>query len=272
MTTAQRQRSAFSALRLSRVDRLLARYVDSGQLAGALGLIYRKGEIAYSNSFGQRELETGRPMTEDTIFRIYSMTKPITAVAALMLFEDGQFLLDDPVATYLPEFADVQVFAGDLENLEPPERPMNVKDLFMHTAGLSYGWGQDSPVEKMYRQSVGNRETLPLETVVQRLATLPLLYQPGAGWRYSLATDVLGRLVEVLSGNSLDDFLRREIFEPLGMDDTGFHVPAESLERFSACYGPPGGFSFGRDLGRNSRTQKRTVRRDRAVRTDRTAG
>ncbi len=256
MTTVQPQRAGFSDQRLARVDRLLARYVDCGQLAGALGLIYRKGEIAYCNAVGQRELETGRPMTEDTIFRIYSMTKPITALAALMLFEDGQFLLDDTVATYLPEFADVQVFAGDLENLEPPARPISVKDLFMHTAGLSYGWAQDSPVDKLYRQSVGDRETLSLETVVQRMATLPLLYQPGASWQYSLATDVLGRLVEVLSGKTLDDFFRREIFNPLGMVDTGFHVPAESLERFSACYGPPGGFSFGRDLGRNARTRR----------------
>ena len=254
MTTVQQQRAGFSVERLSRVDRLLERYVQSGHLAGAIGLIGRKGEVAYCNAVGQRELESGRPMTEDTIFRIYSMTKPITALAALMLFEDGQFLLDDPLATYLPEFADVQVFAGDVEKLEAPERPISVKDLFMHTAGLSYGWGQDSPVEKMYRQSVGQRDTVPLETVVQRLATLPLLYQPGARWHYSLATDVLGRLVETLSGKSLDDFFLQEIFKPLGMADTGFYVPAESLERFSACYGPPGGFSFGRDLGRNART------------------
>ena len=254
MKTVQPQRAGLSVQRLARVDRLLERYVESGHLAGTLGLIYRKGEIAYCNAVGQRDLETGRPMTEDTIFRIYSMTKPITAVAALMLFEDGQFLLDDSVETYMSEFAGVQVYAGDLENLESPQRPMSIKDLFMHTAGLSYGWGQDSPVEKMYRQSIGNRETMSLETVTQMMGELPLLYHPGTCWQYSLATDVLGRLVEVLSGQSLDGFFSHEIFKPLGMNDTGFHVPSESLARFSACYGPPGGFSFGRDLGRNSRT------------------
>ena len=191
-------------------------------------------------------------MTEDTIFRIYSMTKPITAVAALMLFEDGRFLLDDPVATYLPEFEDVQVCTGDLENLVPPDRPVTVKDLFMHTAGLSYGWGEDSPVEKLYRENVGNRKHHSLQNFVQNLAELPLLYHPGTRWRYSFATDVLGRVVEVLSGKSLNDFFQQEIFKTLAMNDTAFHVHADSIERFSACYSPPEGFNMGRDLGRNA--------------------
>ncbi len=259
MSSPQPERIGFSTQRLARVDSLLDRYVQDGLLSGALGLIYRKGEVAYARAFGQRDTEAGRPMTEDTIFRVYSMTKPITAVAALMLFEDGHFLLDDPVATYLPEFKDVQVFTGDLDNLETPERPITVKDLFMHTAGLSYGWDRDSPVDKMYRKQVGDRNKLPLETVVQKLAALPLLYHPGARWHYSLATDVLGRLVEALSGKPLDDFFRQEIFNPLAMHDTAFQVPAESLERFSACYCPLGGFSLGRDLGRNSRTRNASV-------------
>ena len=250
MTTVQPQRAGFSVQRLSRVDRLLARYVQGGHLAGALGLIYRKGETAYCNAFGHRELETGQPMTEDTIFRIYSMTKPITAVAALMLFEDGRFLLDDPVATYLPEFEDVQVCAGDLENLVPPDRTVTVKDLFMHTAGLSYGWGEDSPVEKLYREKVSNRKHLSLQNFVQNLAELPLLYHPGTRWRYSFATDVLGRVVEVLSGKSLEDFFQQEIFKPLAMNDTAFHVHADSIERFSACYRPLEGFNMGGDLSR----------------------
>ena len=255
MTTVQTQRAGLSVQRLSRVDRLLARYVEGGHLAGALGLIYRKGEVAYSSAIGQRDLATGQPMTEDTIFRIYSMTKPITAVAALMLFEDGQFLLDDPVATYLPEFEDVKVCTGDLENLVPPHRPPTVKDLFMHTAGLSYGWGEDSPVEKLYRQNVGNRERSSLETFVPKLAALPLLYHPGTRWLYSLATDVLGRVVEVLSGKTLDVFFQQEIFKPLAMNDTAFHVHADSLERFAACYCPPGGFNFGSDLANRANTR-----------------
>ncbi|MCY3898001.1 MAG: serine hydrolase [Caldilineaceae bacterium] len=245
MTTPQPQRAGFCAQRLARVDNLLQRYVDKGQLAGASGLIYRKGETAYCNVFGHRELETGQPMTEDTIFRIYSMTKPITAVAALMLFEDGHFLLDDPVASYLPEFSDVQVCTGDLQNLVSPDRPPSIKDLFMHTAGLSYGWYQDSPVENLYRQAFENREQLSLEEFVHSLASLPILFHPGSRWRYSYATDVLGRLVEVVSGKPLDEFFRQEIFKPLAMADTDFHVHADWLDRFSACYCSPGGFSFG---------------------------
>ena len=247
MTTANTQRAGFSLQRLSRVDRLLDRYTDRGQLAGALGLIYRRGETVYCNAFGHRELETGQPMTEDTIFRIYSMTKPITSVAALMLFEEGHFLLDDPVSAYLPEFEGAQVCTGDLDNLVPPDRPPTIKDLFVHTAGLSYGWDQDSPVEKLYRQSFGNREQLRLDAFVQKLAALPLLYHPGTRWRYSYATDVLGRLVEVLSGKTLDEFFQQEIFKPLAMKETAFHVDAGLLDRFSACYCPPGGFSFSSD-------------------------
>lgn len=247
MTTNQTQRAGFSVQRLFRIDRLLERYVTEGKLAGVLGLVCRNGETAYCNAFGHRELETGQPMTEDTIFRIYSMTKPITAVAALMLFEDGRFLLDDSVADYLPEFSDAQVCVGDLDNLVQPQRPPSVKDLFMHTAGLSYGWGQDSPVENLYRQTFGERQQLSLQEFVQSLAALPLLYHPGARWRYSYATDVLGRLVEVVSGKSLDDFFRQEIFTPLAMDDTDFHVHADSVDRFSACYCPPGGFTLGSD-------------------------
>ncbi|MCY4411612.1 MAG: serine hydrolase, partial [Caldilineaceae bacterium] len=220
MTAVQPQRAGFSVQRLSRVDKLLQRYVEGGHLAGALGLIYRKGEVAYNSAIGQRDLETGQPMTEDTIFRIYSMTKPITAVAALMLFEDGHFLLDDPLATYLPEFEDVQVCTGDLENLVPPNRPITIKDTFMHTAGLSYGWGEDSPVENLYRQTFGNREPLSLEAFVTKLADLPLLYHPGERWRYSYATDVLGRLVEVIAGKTLGEFFQQEIFKPLAMNDT----------------------------------------------------
>ena len=255
MSSPQPQRIGFSPERLARVDRLLERYVHDGLLAGALGLIYRKGEVAYARAFGQRDLEAGSPMTEDTIFRIYSMTKPITAVAALMLFEDGHFLLDDPVATYLPEFADTRVFTDDLENLETPERPITVKDLFMHTAGLSYGWDQQSPVEKKDRKTLGKTADLTLETFVHRLATLPLIHHPGARWNYSYATDVLGRLVEILSGRALDDFFRQEVLKPLAMHDTNFYVPAESLDRFSACYGPIGGFSLSQDLGRHARAR-----------------
>ncbi|MXY91861.1 MAG: beta-lactamase family protein [Caldilineaceae bacterium SB0664_bin_27] len=247
MKTVETHRAGLSLQRLSRVDRLLESYVDGGLLAGTMGLIYRRGETVYYNAFGLREIESGQPMTEDTVFRIYSMTKPITSVAALMLFEAGHFLLDDPVANYLPEFEGAQVCTGDLDNLAAPDRPPTVKDLFLHTAGLSYGWDQDSPVEELYRQTFANREQLPLDKFTQELAALPLLYHPGTRWRYSYATDVLGRLVEVLSGKSLDEFFQQEIFKPLDMRETAFQVDARSLDRFSACYCPPGGFSFSSD-------------------------
>jgi len=239
--TIQSERVGFSPQRLARVDRLLERYVQSGLLSGILGLVYRRGEVAYANAVGMRERETNRPMTEDTIFRIYSMTKPITAVAALMLYEEGRFLLDDPLANYIPGFEDVRVYAGGMENLETPDRPIHVKDLFMHTAGLTYGWDQEHPVEERYRKTIGDTEQLNLETFVERIASLPLLYHPGSRWIYSYATDVLGRLVELLSGQSLDCFFRQEIFAPLGMNDTAFHLPPESIDRFAACYWPPGG-------------------------------
>lgn len=246
MQTARPEKVGFSAQRLARVDALLQRYVESGRLAGTLGLVYRKGEIAYCNTFGQRDREAGLPMTEDTIFRIYSMTKPITAVAALMLYEQGHFLLDDPLSKYLPEFADVQVHVGDRFDglvLAPPERPIHVKDIFTHTAGLSYGWFRDSTVEDLYRKSARKRQEVTLAEMVTELAKLPLVSHPGTRWRYSLATDVLGRLVEVLSSQSLDEFFQQEIFKPLGMHETAFHVPAEAVDRFAACYSPPGGFS-----------------------------
>ena len=255
MPNTQPQRAGFSVQRLTRVDDLLLRYVDGGYLAGALGLIHRKGQIAYKGAFGHRDLESGLPMTEDTIFRIYSMTKPITSVAVLMLFEDCHFLLDDPVEFYLPEFEGVQVCAGDLSNLVAPNRPPSIKDLLMHTAGLSYGWGDDSPVEKLYGQNLRNIEFQTLETFVQKLAKLPLLYHPGTRWRYSRATDVLGRLIEVISGKSLAAFFQDEIFKPLAMTDTGFHVPAKSVDRFAACYSPPGGFNFGGDLAKRASTR-----------------
>lgn len=252
MTSIHSQRVGFSEQRLARVDRLLENYVESGRLAGALGLVYRKGEIAYCNAYGYRDREAGQAMTEDTIFRIYSMTKPITAVAALMLFEEGHFLLDDPLAQYLPEFAETQVCIGSQFDgliFVPPERPISIKDMFMHTGGLSYGWFQDSPVEELYRQTADDRQNFSLEEMVQKLATLPLLYHPGTRWRYSLATDVLGRLVEVVSGQTLDEFFWQEIFKPLGMAETSFHVPAEAVARFAACYSPPGGFTFGAGEG-----------------------
>lgn len=233
------ERVGFSATRLGRIGDLMRRYVDSGKLAGTVSLVSRGGQVVYFDDYGQRNLESGAEMTLDTLFRIYSMTKPITSVAALMLFEDGHYLLDDPIANFLPEFADVQVCEGlDVMGMRlvRPERPPSVRDLMRHTAGLSYGWFQDTPVDQAYRDAQMNQREYTLEEAVARLAKLPLAFHPGRAWRYSFATDVLGRLVEVWSGESLDEFFQRHIFGPLGMTDTAFQVAPEKLDRFATCY------------------------------------
>lgn len=236
------ERVGFSATRLGRVGDVMRRYVDAGKLAGTVSLVSRRGQVVYFDDYGLRNLATGAEMTLDTIFRIYSMTKPITSVAALMLFEDGHYLLDDPIANYLPEFADVQVCEGtDMMGMRlvRPVRPPSVRDLFCHTSGLSYGWFHDTPVDQAYRDAQMDQREYTLTEGVERLAKLPLAFHPGRAWRYSFATDVLGRLVEVWSGESLDEFFQRHILGPLGMHDTAFQVAPEKLDRFAVCYTLP---------------------------------
>jgi CubicO group peptidase (beta-lactamase class C family) len=251
LTTVAPEKAGFSARRLQRLDILMHRYLENERLAGMISLICRRGQVVHAQAYGQQDRESTAPMTLDTICRIYSMTKPITTVAALMLYEQGHFLLNDPIAKYLPAFETVQVHAGerfDGLHLVAPERPPTIQDLMRHTAGLSYGWFQDSPVDALYRETATQRNGRPLVEAVDNLAQLPLLYQPGTAWRYSYATDVLGRLVEVISGESLADFFHNYILAPLGMHDTGFHVPAEQRHRFASLYSPFEDIQFGRDL------------------------
>jgi len=239
-----------SSARLSYIDALLQRYVDEKKIAGGVTLVARRGKVAHFAAFG--EMDEGKPMQRDAIFRIYSMTKPITSVAAMILYEEGHFQLYDPVAQYLPEFADLKVFAGETAQgieLSEPERPMTIHDLLTHTSGLSYG-DSDTPVDLMYRKagipdfrSTPNSYfyTLPnhdrLADMVQKLSEAPLLFHPGERWHYSVSTDVLGHLVEVISGMPLDQFFAQRIFAPLNMVDTGFYVPEEKVARFTAGYG-----------------------------------
>jgi CubicO group peptidase (beta-lactamase class C family) len=238
-----------STARLARIgDYLQRRYIDPGKLMGAQILVARHGQVAYRQSFGRSDRERDRPMADDTIVRLYSMTKPITSVALMMLYERGLFQLNDPATAILPELADQRVWlAGEGEAMitEPLVRPITIRDLLRHTAGLSYGGVLQtlgipfplSPVDKAYI-AAGVRQD-PAETLddfVAKLGRTPLRYQPGSGWMYSLATDVCGALVQRLSGKPFDVFLRNEIFEPLGMTDTGFHVPPERVDRFAACY------------------------------------
>jgi CubicO group peptidase (beta-lactamase class C family) len=245
MNTITPEQVGLSSTRLGRIGSVMQAYVEQGKYAGIVTMIARRGQIAHFECFGMMDVEAGAPMQSDTIFRIYSMTKPITSVAVMMLYEEGQFQLNDPVSKFIPEFQNTKVFVNRTElglELADPEREMTIRDLLTHTSGLSYGSDQDSPVDALYReatQKVGG--DLTLEGMVRELVKLPLAYQPGSAWRYSVSTDVLGYVVEVVSGLSFDAFLEQRIFEPLGMVDTGFHVPEEKITRFVTVYGPAEG-------------------------------
>ena len=242
METVSPEDVGFSSERLARVSELSRRYVDDGKLAGLVTMLSRGGKTFHFEAAGAMDVEAGKDMELDTIFRIYSMTKPITSAAVMMFHEAGHFHLDDPVSTFIPELGDLQVCTGMGETgprLSRLERPMTVRHLLTHTAGLSYGFAQDTPVDEMYRKSEPRRYDGTLKEMVTRLGELPLVSQPGTRWRYSLATDVLGYLVEVVSGQTFDRFLSDRIFQPLGMWDTGFHVPEEKLDRLASVYGPP---------------------------------
>jgi CubicO group peptidase (beta-lactamase class C family) len=213
-------------------------YVDSGIYAGVSTLIARRGIVVHEAQFGMRDKEAGTPMTADTIFRLYSMTKPIVCTALMTLLEEGRFRLIEPVAKYIPAFAGVKVLAAD-GSLVNPVRPMMVRDLMTHTSGLSYHFLEDSPVGRMYVEAklMGAHSTL--EACVDDLARFPLAFQPGARWHYSVGIDVAARLIEVISGQKLGDFLHERLFAPLGMKDTGFGVAPESRNRVAAMYGRP---------------------------------
>jgi CubicO group peptidase (beta-lactamase class C family) len=229
-----------SSDRLGRIDELLRRrYVAPGKIAGALTLVARRGKVALLSPLGQMDLKRGKPMRTDTIFRIYSMTKPITSVALMMLHERAAFALGDPVHKWIPEWEHLRVFRyGRYPQFatEPAARPMTVRDLLTHTSGLSYGIMERGGVDDAYRKlGIGDGKGTLADTV-EKLSHLPLDFSPGSRWGYSVATDVLGHLIEVISGKRLDEYFREEIFEPLGMVDTAFTVPADKVARFAANY------------------------------------
>lgn len=241
MNTVTPEEAGFSADRLSRISTVMQGYVDQDKLAGVIAMVARRGKVAYLERFGMMDLEAAKSMQFDTIFRIYSMTKPITSVALMMLYEEGRFQLNDPVSKFIAEFADVKVFAGATEEgfeLTELEREITIWHLLTHTAGLSYDFFEDSPVDAMYLEADLHQPDRTLEEMIHQLVKLPLVHQPGTAWRYSMATDVLGYLIEVISGISLDVFLEKKILKPLGMEDTGFYVPEAKLGRLAATYGP----------------------------------
>lgn len=228
----------FDADRLNRITPHMQKYIEQERVAGIVSLVARRGQVCHFEAFGQRDIERDLPMEKDTIFRIYSMTKPITSVAAMMLLEEGLFQLDDPVANYIPAFRKTRVcVAPDFHGLKLTDQDpeMTIRHLMTHTAGLSYGFFEDTPIDKRY-QNAKILESSNLEEMVEKIARIPLVFQPGTKWRYSVATDVLGRVVEIISGMSLDDFFQNRIFKPLGMNETGFWVAEENLDRFAAMY------------------------------------
>lgn len=231
----------FSSVRLNRIADWNSRFVESGQLAGTSVLICRPDRGVWYHAAGQSALDSARRMQEDTICRIYSMTKPITSVALMMLYEAGSFHLDDPVSTYLSEFAATQVYVAGSDHipiLEDVRRPITIRDLLTHTSGLVHPFRGDSPVHAIYRAKGIDfgRGQGDLAEMTRQLGSLPLLFQPGTRWHYGVSTDVIGRLIEVLSGQQLNDYFEQQIFAPLGMSDTAFAVAPQNLGRLATLY------------------------------------
>ena len=236
--------AGFSSERLRLLGDRMQGYIDEGKLAGALTMLARRGEVFHLQIYGVQDLESGVAVSEDTIFRLYSMTKPITSVAVMMLYEEGHFSLDDPINKFIPEFADTQVFDGIGETgmrLVAQDRPITIRHLLTHTSGLSYGLHRDTPIDPMYHEARIADADSTLKEVMGRLGKIPLVHQPGTKWRYSMSATVLGYLVEVISGRPFDEFLHDRLFAPLGMDDTSFFVPGDKLHRLATAYVPSRG-------------------------------
>jgi CubicO group peptidase (beta-lactamase class C family) len=243
LPTARPADVGLSAERLARLDAAMQAEVDAGRKAGIVALVARRGRVAHLKAFGMADREANAPMRNDSLFRLYSMTKPVTSVALLMLYEEGKFQLNDPLEKYIPAFKGVQVLAGmdgDRMLLTPARRPPTIHDVFRHTAGFSYGFNPQSPIDRAYSQNGVDFGTSPSlkQLVSVDLPKVPLLYQPGEQWVYSVAHDVQAYLVEYFSGMSFDDFCRERIFAPLGMSDATFGVPKSVVSRYTANYAP----------------------------------
>jgi len=246
LPTANPEDVGFSSQRLSRIDDFVERHIDANHFAGAVTLVARNAEIVQLKAYGMLDIEAEVPMAKDSIFRIYSMTKPFTSVAVMMLFEQGHFLLNDPVSRFLPEFEGLEVGVEEVDETTgervlktvPANREVSIRDLLRHTSGLTYGFWGDCLVDKMYLDQGVLTKDETIQDTVAKLGTIPLKHQPGTVWEYGLSTDVLGRLVEVVSGQRFDQFLEEHIFGPLGLKDTGFFVAAEDAGRLAAVYEP----------------------------------
>ena len=241
-TPASPESVGMSKSALDRIDvHLKANYIDSGRFPGAQLMVYRRGKVVHMSSQGYADVAREVPVKDDTIYRIYSMTKPITSVAFMMLLEEGRVALDEPVSKYIPEWKNLGVFvAGTAPAFltRPPARPMLIVDLLRHTSGLTYGFQQRSNVDAAYREAkIGTVEKAgTLQAMIEDLAKIPLEFSPGEAWNYSVSTDVVGYLVGKIADQPFESFLKQRIFDPLGMSDTDFHVPANKAHRLAACY------------------------------------
>ncbi|HEY5475135.1 MAG TPA: serine hydrolase domain-containing protein [Tepidiformaceae bacterium] len=239
--TAEPEAVGVSSKHLEYLDAHVQRYIDDGKLPGGLVLVARKGEVIHLSALGMADCERGVPTATDTIYRIYSMSKPLTSIALMQLFERGLVQLDDPVHRYIPAWKNLRVLvSGEHPDFvtEPLARHMTVRDLLSHQSGLSYGFPTGMPIDEAYRRAgIGARDTT-LAEMAAKLADLPLAFQPGTRWNYSFSTDMCGHLVELISGQRFDEYLDEHIIGPLGMVDTSFSVTAEKVSRFAACYGP----------------------------------
>ena len=225
-----------SISRLERIAPVMQRWVDDGKIPGALTMIAREGRLVHFEKFGMQDVATAKPLEFDTIFRIYSMTKPITSIAVMMLYEQGHFQLGTPVSELIPAFKDMQVYTEGGENIVDAKREMTVKHLLTHTSGLIYGGDWEHPINDRYRAA--NFYGGDLANMARELGNIPLLHHPGDAWNYGMSTDVLGYLVEVVSGMPFEEFLKTHILDPLGMTDTAFSVPDEKADRYPTLYEP----------------------------------
>jgi len=245
-TPASPESAGMSKAALDRIDvHLRQRYIDAGRFPGTRLLVYRRGKVVHSAAQGFADLERKAPVKDDTIYRIYSMTKPITSVAFMMLVEEGRVALDEPVHKYIPEWKNLGVFQAGIAPAfltKQPTRPMQIVDLLRHTSGLTYAFQQRSNVDAAYREmKIGEIEKAgSLQTMIEALAKIPLEFSPGEAWNYSVSTDVIGYLIGKISGKPFEQFLKERIFDPLGMNDTDFFVPATKAHRLAACYSADG--------------------------------
>jgi CubicO group peptidase (beta-lactamase class C family) len=239
LPTAKPESVGMSGQRLTRLGDGMKSLVDQGRLAGVVTMVARHGKVVEFEATGKRDIAAGLPMQKDSIFRIYSMTKPITGVAMMLLFEEGKWQLDDPVEKYVPEFAGLKVYGTDAKGnvaLKDQVHPMTMRELMSHTGGFTYGFFSNTPVDKLQRETDLLNIDNTLEEMIRRIAKLPLNSQPGSEWHYSISVDIQGYIVQKLAGMPFDEYLEKRIFKPLHMVDTGFYVPADKLKRFVELY------------------------------------